>query len=98
MIVVIVELWPDGDPARATEIGRAGLADVAPCGDVASYVAVVEDELAARRVTFVAGQSRSGSVWTLLARSLSEFASKAPPWHARTADRVAVRMRNRRPN
>ena len=43
-LVVKVEVWPDGDPTRAREVGRLGTANVSALADLSDYsVTVVED-------------------------------------------------------
>lgn len=90
MIVVRVELWPGGDPARAEEIGRAGIANLTP-GSVAAadYVAVLERPREGDvRAVLVAAHDRRDGIWALLARACGIRRPADPESAGRVRDRM----------
>jgi hypothetical protein len=69
MLVVTVELWPFGNPARSRRLGRLGIANIADQAGVSDYVVVLQDDTGRNDAGLVRGHSRADGFWPLLARA-----------------------------
>jgi len=71
VLVVKLELWPGGNPARAREIGRVDIANVGGDPDFADYAVSLQ---AGRdwndRAGSVTGHDRQLPAWVLVSRAL----------------------------
>jgi hypothetical protein len=93
MLVVRVELWPDGDGTRARQVGLAGLANVSELADASDYVGVLTDDCGVDRAVMIRGHSRAAGFWPLLARAcVTEGAEEIPDDLVHVASAVAERL------
>jgi hypothetical protein len=92
MLVVKVELWPGGDPRRARELGRAGIANVSDLAEVSDYVAVLRDRDREQTV-YVGSHQRADGFWPLIGRAAAAVGREpiAEKWQ-RLASLLSDRM------
>jgi hypothetical protein len=82
MINVLIEIWPNGNPARRREIARIELGNVSDFSAVSSYVvraSSAPNPLSTHPIAFSArgtieGHKRSDSIWSLLAKTTAWLA------------------------
>src|SRR5262249_37748616 len=63
MLVVKIELWPDGDHTRPHEVGRIGIANVSDLADTSDYVAVLRDDTGHENSLLIQGHQRAAGFW-----------------------------------
>lgn len=68
MLVIKVELWPGGDPKKAREIGRLGLANVSNLNEDSDYVFVSANDRGEIAEGVVRSHKRSAGFWKLVQR------------------------------
>jgi hypothetical protein len=96
MLVIKVELWPGGNPARAEEIGRIAMANVSSLAEDSNYVFVSKDDRGNTFSGMVRNHKRSEGFWKLLTRLASgthRGGSKIPAIYEDTAEAVAHIMK-----
>lgn len=79
MIKVIVEIWPNGNPARKREIAHMDLGNITEFSAISSYVvraSSVPNPLAKLPTAFSArgtieGHRRDDPIWVLLAKAMA---------------------------
>ena len=76
MIMVKIELWPNGDRTRRRQIAAIAVANVSELADVSDYVAVRWTDAGAMEAVSVRAHRRSAGIWPLLARAASPRASR----------------------
>lgn len=69
MLVVRVEIWPGGDPERAEEIGRMGLANVSNLAETSSYVFTSLTDRDVEAEGIIRNHVRSAGFWRLVERA-----------------------------
>lgn len=75
MLVVRVEIWPGGDPERAQEIGRMGLANVSNLAEDSTYVFTSLTDRHVEAEGIIRNHTRSSGFWRLVERA-ARLASK----------------------
>ena len=67
VLVVTVEVWPDGDLLRRRVIGTMNLANVSQLADVSNYVGYRDG-----REIVVEGHERAEGAWALVRKALAQ--------------------------
>lgn len=83
MIVVYVEVWPNGDQSKARPIGSLGFKNVTKDGDLLDSYVYEMDEAPnpvlhipqLTRASTIVGHNRNQSVWKLIRRAIDHVFS-----------------------
>lgn len=95
MLVIKVEIWPGGDPNRAREIGRMGMANVSDLDETSDYIFVSQNDKGEVASGLVEKHERAAGFWQLLSRLTSVAAksgNKIPKKHELTLKAIEARM------
>lgn len=88
MLVIKVEVWPNGRESGAREIARAGAANVSDMAELSDYQVVRVDERGERADAWVVGHRREDGPWPLVAAAASAVGDVG----SELADRIAARL------
>lgn len=95
MLVIKIEVWPGGNPDRAKEIGRVGMANVSSLREDSDYIYMAVDDRGNQTEGQIRGHKRSAGFWQLALETIRQImggGSDLDEKHEETLELVAHRM------